>query len=204
TERMNDDLSDNRLLFPSVSLAIKAAELQGKNAGRNFLRKVQENFFLKEENIADITVLMNCAEAAKLDMTEFKNDLYSVSAQKAFQCDLKITHEMDVHDTPTMVIFSQFVEDQGVKVIGLKPYDIYVLILKKMLQKDPLPSQKPPIEDFLAYYQIVDNKELAIVYDMTRGEIERKMKKLQLKHTVKKSLKSNDCFWKYNKKTHIK
>jgi len=194
-------ISDNTLFFPSVSLAIKAAELQGKNAGRNFLRKVQENFFLKSENIADLEILMQCAEDVALDMSEFKKDLHSASVQKAFQCDLKMSNEMDVKETPTIVFFSQFIEDQCIKLSGINTYDIYVFLLKRMLQSDPRPAKKPPIEEFLAYYDIIHNKELAIIYDMTLDETERTLKKLQLKQTVKKVFKKNETFWKYNKKT---
>lgn len=192
-------VSDNTLLFPSLALAIKAAELQGKSAGRSFLRKVQENFFLKEENITDLKVLIECAESANIDIDEFKKDLHSAPARKAFQADQKITKEMDIEDTPSIVIFSQYVEDQCVKVSGMNSYDIYVLLLKKMLQSNPYPNKKPPIEQFLAYYDVIHIKELAIIYDLTLNETEQVLKKLQLKQTVKKILKDNDIFWKYNK-----
>src|SRR5699024_2053401 len=79
-----------------ASLAIKAAELQGKKAGRLFLRKVQENLFLMKQNISDEDVLWKCAKEANLDLDEFNNDLYSPSAKKAFQGDMKLTQEMEV------------------------------------------------------------------------------------------------------------
>ena len=42
-------------------------------------------------------------ESLGLDVEEFINDIHSESAAKAFQCDLKITSEMDVQEIPTLV-----------------------------------------------------------------------------------------------------
>lgn len=198
----NDSLTEHDesvTFFPSVTLAIKAAELQGNNAGRAFLRKIQETFFLKAKNIYDINVLMHCAIEAKLDITEFKRDLYSISAKKAFQSDIKITKEMRVKDTPTIVFFNQVAEDEGVKIVGLNSYDIYLLILKEMLQRDPIPAEKPPLEDFLAYYEFVSNQEVALIFDYSFEEIERTMKRLQLKQKVKKVTENEETYWEYIK-----
>lgn len=191
--------AEHPVLFPSISLAVKAAELQGKNAGRTFLRKVQENYFLKKQNVFDITVLIHCAEESKLDVQEFENDLSSISAKNAIQSDLNLTNEMDVMDTPTIVFFNEQIEEQGIKISGLNSYETYVLILKKMLQKDPIPSQKPPLEDFLTFHGVAAHREISIVYDWTAVETERAMKKLQLKQRVKKALATNEVFWKYSR-----
>lgn len=189
---------ENPISFPWIaSLAIKAAELQGKKAGRVYLRKMQENLFLKKQNISDEKVLFRCAEESNLDMQEFKRDLYSASAKKAFQCDLKLTQEMDVDYIPTIVFFNQLIEEQGIKISGLYPYDIYVLVLKEILQKDPIPSEKPPLEDFMAFYEVVGNKEISVVYDWSPAKTEREMKKLQLKQKVEKIPVKYGSFWRY-------
>jgi len=192
--------AEHPVLFPCISLAIKAAELQGTNAGKTFLRKVQENYFLKKHNVFDLKVLIHCAEDSKLDIQEFKNDLSSISAKNAFHSDLNVTNEMDVMDTPTIVFFNEQIEEQGIKISGLNSYETYVLILKKMLQKDPIPSQKPPLEDFLTFHGVAAHREISIVYDWTAAETERVMKKLQLKQKVKKALATNEVFWKYGQR----
>ncbi|MDV2887744.1 DsbA family protein, partial [Alkalihalophilus pseudofirmus] len=77
----------------NVSLALKAAELQGRRAGIRFLRRMQEVLFLEKQNISDVAVLKECARSSGLDVEEFINDMHSESAAKAFQCDLQITTE---------------------------------------------------------------------------------------------------------------
>ncbi|MDL4842933.1 ClpXP adapter SpxH family protein [Aquibacillus rhizosphaerae] len=189
---------ENPISFPWIaSLAIKAAELQGKKAGRKFLRKLQEYVFLDKKDISKESVLTKCAEEAKLDIEEFKNDLYSTSARKALQCDLKLTKEMDVEYIPTMVYFNESEEEEGLKLSGLYPYEIYVRVLKQMLQKDPTPAQKPSLEDFLSHYDFVGTNEIAVVYDWSNEKAEKEMKKLQIKQMVEKVPVKYGCFWKY-------
>ncbi|MFD2629687.1 ClpXP adapter SpxH family protein [Oceanobacillus kapialis] len=191
---------DNPVASPWVaSIAIKAAELQGKKAGRQFLRKIQEEAFLNKQDISDEDVLMKCAERANLDTAEFKNDLYSPSAKKAFQCDLKLTQEMEVDYIPTIVFFNQMVEEQGIKVSGLYPYEIYVRILQEILRIRPIPSEKPPLEDFLSHYQLVGTKEISVVYDWSMTKTEKEMKKLQLKQVAERIPVKYGSFWKYNR-----
>src|SRR5699024_1766698 len=189
---------ENPIFFPWVtSLAIKAAELQGKKAGRLFLRKIQEYIFLKKENVSDEQVLMQCAKDVHLDIQEFKNDLYSSSAKRALQCDFKLTREMDVDYIPTIVFFNQEVEQEGIKVSGLYPYDIYVHVLTEVLQREESPAHKPPLKQFVAYYRVVASKEVAVVYDWSLTKAEREMKKLQLKQIVKKIPAKHGSFWEY-------
>lgn len=191
---------DNPVSSPWIaSLAIKAAELQGKKAGKLFLRKIQENLFLRKRNISDEEVLFEIAKEAKLDSQEFKNDLYSPSAKKAFQCDLKLTKEMEVDYIPTIVFFNQIAEEQGIKISGLYPYDIYVKVLKQMLQKDPEPAKTPSLEEFMAFYGVVGSKEISVVYEWTLSQTDKEMKKLQLKQLVEKIPVKYGSFWKYTK-----
>ncbi|WP_186575731.1 ClpXP adapter SpxH family protein [Aquibacillus kalidii] len=188
---------ENPISFPWLaSIAIKAAELQGKKAGRKFLRKLQEYVFLNKKDISQEEILLDCARNSNLDIDEFKNDLYSSSSKKALQCDLKLTKEMDVEYIPTMVYFNESVEEEGLKLSGLYPYEIYVKVLEQMLQKNVPPAQKPPLEEFVSYFQFVGTKEVSVVYDWSLEKAEKEMKKLQLKQLVEKVPVKYGCFWK--------
>ncbi|ARI78017.1 ClpXP adapter SpxH family protein [Halobacillus mangrovi] len=181
----------------STALAVKAAELQGKKAGMRFLRKVQEYVFLEKQNISDEEVLIECAGKSRLDVEEFKKDLHSEAAKKALQCDLKLTKEMEVDSTPTIVLFNESEEDAGLKITGLYSYDVYVKVLKEMLQKDPKPAIKPELEDFLQHFRFVANKEIAVVYDWSEQQAKKEMKKLVLKQKVREIPVKHGAFWEY-------
>lgn len=190
---------ENVTFYPSVNLAIKAAELQGSYAGRAFLRKIQQNYFLKSKNIFELDVLIQCAYEANLDINEFKKDLYSTSAKKAFQADINISKEMKANEAPTIVFFNQVAEDDGLKIVGLNQYDVFLMILNDMLNKKLIPAEKPPLEDFLAFYDFVSQEEIAFIFDYTTKQTNQAMKKLQLKQKVKEVKEDNQIFWKYIK-----
>lgn len=180
-----------------ASIAIKSAELQGKKKGILFLRQLQEVLFLDKQNVSSFDVLKGCARNVGLDLAEFVTDIHSETAAKAFQCDMKITNEMDVQEIPTLVFFNANVEEEGIKITGLYPYEVYVQILEEMLQEKPEPSKPPSLEGFLKQYKMVASKEIAVVYDMTVSQAEKEMKKLLLKQKVEQIPAKYGVFWRY-------
>lgn len=189
---------ENPVASPYIaSVAIKAAELQGRRAGIRFLRKVQEKLFIDKQNISNYEVLKSCAKSAGLDVEEFISDFHSESSAKAFQCDLKITTEMEVQEIPTLVFFNENVEDEGIKITGSYPYEVYVQILEEMLSEQPVKNQPPPLETFLKYFKLVASKEIAVVYNMSISQVEREMKKLLLLQKVEQLPAKYGTFWRY-------
>lgn len=180
-----------------ASIALKAAELQGRKAGIRFLRKLQEVLFLEKQNISSIEVLIDCARNLNLDVEEFISDLHSESAAKAFQCDLKITSEMDVQEIPTLVFFNENAEDEGIKIAGSYPYEIYVQILEEMLSEQPIRNAPPSLETFMKFFKFVASKEIAVVYNLSISQVEREMKKLLLKQQVEQIPAKYGTFWRY-------
>lgn len=191
---------ENPISSPHLaSVAIKAAELQGRKAGIRFLRKIRERLFLSKQNISDVDVLKDCAEEVGLDVDEFISDLYSTGAAKAFQCDLKITAEMEVDEIPTLVFFNENIEEEGLKITGIYPYEVYEQIINEMLPYPPEKLAPPPMEQFIEYFKVVATKEIAIVYNMSDQETEKEMKKLQLMQIVEQLPAKHGTFWKYIK-----
>ncbi|MCH1626232.1 DsbA family protein [Fredinandcohnia sp. SECRCQ15] len=183
----------------SVSIAIKAAELQGKKAGIRYLRKLQEYLFLEKQDISNEQILIDCAAEVGLDVIEFKNDIHSPSAAKAFQCDLKITSEMEVEEIPTLVFFNENIEDEGIKITGCYPYEMYAHIIHEMIGEKIEPTPPPPIEEFLKYFKFVASKEISVMYNMPINDVEREMKKLLLKQQVEQVPVKYGTFWRYIK-----
>nr|WP_295972568.1 ClpXP adapter SpxH family protein [uncultured Bacillus sp.] len=195
---------ENPISAPYLTfIAIKAAELQGRKAGIRFLRQIQKMLFLEKQNISQMEVLISCAESTGLDVEEFVCDIHSDCAAKAFQCDLKITSEMDVAEIPTLVFFNENIEEEGIKITGIYPYEVYVQIIEEMLPEQPVRSDPPPLEMFLKHYQLVSSVEIALVYNMTVHDAEREMKKLQLKRIVEKVPAKHGTFWRLNIRKNV-
>ncbi|PKG25634.1 ClpXP adapter SpxH family protein [Niallia nealsonii] len=189
---------ENPIVSPYLaSIALKAAELQGRKSGLRFLRKLQEMLFLEKQNVATFEVLKECAKDVGLDVIEFVADIHSETASKAFQCDLRITSEMEVSESPTLVFFNENIEEEGIKITGYYSYEIYVQIIEEMLQVIPEKAEPPSLEAFLKCFKLVASKELSVVYNKSIQEIEREMKKLQLKQLVEQIPAKYGMFWKY-------
>lgn len=179
-----------------ASIAIKAAELQGKVQGLRFLRKMRELLFIEKQNMTKQENLVYAAKETGLDIDEFKKDLQSQASIRAFQCDLKISAEMEVNELPTLVFFNENIEEEGLKITGHYDYEVYVSIITEMLKKKPKPQPLPTIEEFLQRYQFVATKEVAVVYDISCEEADAEMKKLALKQLVEKVPVKHGCFWR--------
>lgn len=182
-----------------ASIAVKAAEMQGKAAGNRFLRKLREMLFLEKRNINDHDVMLQCAELANLDVSEFQTDMSSSGTMKALRCDMKITSEMNVTVLPTLVFFNVETADEGLKVTGGYSYEVYVQILTDMLGMEPTPASPPDFQDFIRKYQFLATKEIGLIYNMDDTTVEREMKKLQLKQIVERVPVKYGTFWRYIK-----
>ncbi|EMA6345021.1 ClpXP adapter SpxH family protein [Bacillus cytotoxicus] len=183
-----------------TSLAIKAAELQGRKAGSRFLRKLQEYIFLENVLKPDANVLLTCAKQSGIDAEEFQKDLHSISAKKAFQCDLKFTNEMHITEIPSLVFFHANSDEEGIKIAGIYSYDVYVQLLKELVKCEMEPAPLPPLERFLEMVQFISSKELAFIYECSQQEIERELKKLSLKRKVRMIEMKCVRYWKWIEK----
>jgi predicted DsbA family dithiol-disulfide isomerase len=176
--------SENPISSPyTASIAIKAAELQGRKLAIRFLRQLQEYVFIGKKDISNIEVLTECAKMVGLDVEEFLYDINSSSAAKGFQCDMKITSEMEVTE-----------------ISGVYSYEVYVQILEDMLNGLPAPAPPPSLEEFLSCFKLVATKEIETVYNMSKNTVELEMKKLVLKQLAEKIPAKYGTFWRYTKK----
>lgn len=191
-------VDDTELEHPALpSVAIKAAELQGKRAGNRFLYKLQEHLFLQSRNVTSYEVLLEIAAEAELDQDEFKDDFHSIHSAKAFQCDLRITREMDISEVPSIVFFNECIEDEGVKVSGLYSYDVYLTILQEMLGNDRLNRQSPPsLDDLFMKYPTMATHEVASIYNISEQTAERELKKQVLQQKLERISMQDETLWK--------
>ncbi len=179
-----------------ASVAVKAAEMQGQQAGIQFLRKIQEAVFIRKQDVTDIDVLVEIAKSIGLDIEEFKQDLSSAGAAKAFQCDLKISREMHAEFSPSIVFFNQNISDPGLKISGIYSYSVYKQIISEKLGFTPNEAPLPDIVSFLRKYGTVASTEISEVYDMKENEVTFQMNKIMKTGLVEKIPAKHCDFWK--------
>lgn len=189
-----EDLVDlSHPVLPSI--AVKAAELQGKKAGHRFLMKLLEYHRTEEESIRSCNTLTQIAHEVSLDVEEFKADFRSLEASRSFQSDLCITREMDVQEVPSFVFFNENIEDEGLKISGNYSYEVYEHVLAEMLEGELVRTAPPTLDELFEKYNTLSIYEVASIYNISEQAAERELKKKMLQQkVVRVSCKSNSLF----------
>nr|WP_225942249.1 DsbA family protein [Sporosarcina limicola] len=180
--------------FPSI--AVKAAEFQGKRAGFRFLSKMLEYSFLKSRNVSSFSVLIEIATKINLDVDEFISDFSSQNVLRSLQVDLYLAKEMEVDKAPTFVFFNENIEDEGLKVGGLYGYDVYERILEELVGERIIPDIPPILEDLFQRFDTLSTKEIAGIYGISESSAERELKKRLLQQHVERIPFQDMTLWR--------
>ncbi|MFC7685636.1 DsbA family protein [Ureibacillus sp. GCM10028918] len=168
------------------SIAVKAAELQGKRASARFLLKLQEHALLKTKEVTSYSALIEIAKESNIDIDEFISDFGSKEAARAFQCDLHITREMEIEEVPSIVFFNECIEDEGLKVSGMYTYEVYVQILQEMMEEEIICKPLPTFDELFLRFQTLATSEVAEIYSISIQEAERELKKRMLQQKIER------------------
>src|SRR5690606_11736798 len=112
------------------SIAVKAAELQGKEKGVSFMRKLREMLFLEKKNITKWEYMQLAAREVGLDTFQFKAD-YEGRANDLFQEDLNLGKQLSLRGFP--FLFFTDADNNQALVYGFKPYEAYDVTIKKFV-----------------------------------------------------------------------
>lgn len=178
------------------SIAIKAAEMQGKKSAARYMLKLQEHALLETKDITSYNALVEIAEQSNLDVDEFKKDFCSKETARAFQSDLYIAREMEVDELPSIVFFNECIEDEGLKISGTYSYEVYVQILKEILDEEIISKPLPTYDELFERFQTFTTKEVSEIYRISEKEAERELKKRMLQQKVERLSKDDITLWR--------
>lgn len=178
------------------SIAIKAAELQGKKAATRYLVKLQEYALLKTKDVTSYAALIEIAKEAHIDVDEFISDFGSKEAARAFQCDLHITCEMEVDEVPSIVFFNECIEDEGLKVSGMYAYEVYVQILQEMVSEEIMCNPLPTFDELFNRFHILTTNDVATIYSISQADAERELKKRMLQQKIERLSNDDVTLWR--------
>ncbi len=85
-------------------LAFQAASMQGKKKGHQFFIDLQSLLFEQKYDLSEETLFV-AANNSNIDLTMFKEDLYSNLAKNSYQRDKQLAKEMNVEEVPTCIIY---------------------------------------------------------------------------------------------------
>ncbi|WP_342526004.1 DsbA family protein [Chryseomicrobium sp. FSL W7-1435] len=178
------------------SIAVKAAEFQGKRVANRFLSNLQEAYFVYRQNVNSLTTLKGIAQDSAIDVKEFLQDIRSSECAKSFQSDLSISCEMEIDQFPSIVVFNENIEDEGIKIAGTYSYEIYEHILSELVGVAVEKQAPPEVEDLLDQFTSLSSKEIAMYYNMHEKQVEYEMKKKYLQREVDRVVVGGITKWK--------
>lgn len=170
---LNDPLHSS---YPP-SIAFKAAQLQNDGLAIEYLRQLREHLFIDNINIDNEAYLVSIAEQIGLDVSRFKKDLNN-AAIKAFEKDLLLCQQLDIHTFPTFLISTA---DELVKLEGYQDYEDFEASLQKVYNKEKLQKATYPkdVLALLAIYDRLTTKELAYLTEQALTDTTAQLLQLQ-------------------------
>lgn len=150
-------------------LAVKAAELQGRELAERYLRRAREAVMLERRNIALRSVLLELAEeltahsskpeaeGGALNVAAFRGALESGVALAALREDLRDTKYRDIGRFPTLIIRGR--ETSGVVLVGFRPYDVLAEAVRQVAGAEPSASScTPTATQYRTFWQGVTSR----------------------------------------------
>jgi predicted DsbA family dithiol-disulfide isomerase len=97
-----------------IALDIKAAELQGRKYGVEFLLKIQQTFISQNKFDHSIEYTKQCIDEIGADLEAFLKDRNSDLSKKIFLRDQQLARELSIQYIPTAIIFDFNSEEDGI------------------------------------------------------------------------------------------
>ncbi|SHM60885.1 Predicted dithiol-disulfide isomerase, DsbA family [Chitinophaga jiangningensis] len=146
------------------SIAFKAAQLQDEQKAIAFLRASREMLFLQKKNITRWEHLSDAAVTAGLDPARLKTD-YEQTAEVLFQKDLELARSMGVRGFPSIFISDK--NGQTEFVYGVKPYEVYIKAITKLLPAAVKGSYEKSWEALFGVFPSLTTREFAELSEIT-------------------------------------
>ena len=192
-------LKDTPFSTYPASVAFKAAEFQGGEISKRYLRRLREATSAERQLIDRLDVQLRLAEEVGLDAGRLREDIESGRAGEAFEEDLKLCRQKGVRGFPTFSIEStgQSIGQNTGQSTGQSTDDAVILngyveypkfdywigelsghrLVKKDINRaasaDASPAtsvKKSDIYNFIERYGKVASVEVATVFDIDRAE----------------------------------
>lgn len=135
-----------------------------------YLRRAREALFAFNQNISDESVLIEIVNKLGLDGKAIVDEAEQQTGQQLLNEDFMLARNLGVRGFPTLIIVNE--ENKGVKIVGARPLENYVAGLKQVLNLEELqPKQQPPLSTLLEKEKLLFSKEIEVMYDVEKSEI---------------------------------
>ncbi|MEH6991448.1 DsbA family protein [Neobacillus drentensis] len=135
-----------------------------------FLRRAREVLFPFNQNISDLSVLIDIVNKLGLDGEAIVREAEQPAGQQLLNEDFALARSLGARGFPTIIMINE--ENKGVKIVGGRPVESYVDGLKQVLNKEELqPNPQPSLSSLLEKEKLLFSKEIEVMYDLEQTEI---------------------------------
>ena len=176
-------------------VAVKAAELQGRDPGRRYLRRLREAVLVEGRAIHRRSVQLEAASEAGLGVDGFARALDDGSADRAFHRDLDECRSRNVTGFPTFECRLGLV---SLRVDGWQPWEVFEDALRKLdpgLRPRRLGATEVVVLDILRRYPRCATREVAAVLGVTDDETEILLEDLEARGEAMRREAGTGIFW---------
>jgi len=192
--RMIEGVDDFDSTWPAC-LAAKAAELQGRERGWRYLRRLREAWTLDGRGIHRRSVQEAVADEAGLDVPAFVAALEDGSAERTFRKDREECRDLAVTGFPTFVLEA---EEESVRLEGWQPWEVFDDVLRQLgpvPQAGRVEATKSGVQGLLQRYGRCATREVAAVLGTTDDDAEILLEELEGDGKVVRRPVGNGLIW---------
>lgn len=193
-ERMIEAVDDFTSTWPAC-IATKAADLQGREAGRRYLRALREAWCLDGRGIHRTSVQTDVAKAVELDVDAFSKALQDGSAEQMFQEDRHACEQLEVRGFPAFEIRRG---DVVARLNGWQPWEVFEDVLRKVhpdLGGRPLDPTEASVAGILRRYERCATREVGAILGVTDDDAEILLEELEGKGSVVRRSVGSGLVW---------
>ncbi|MBT2655815.1 DsbA family protein [Bacillus sp. ISL-18] len=157
--------------FPSSRVFKIIQKHHGDEKAFEFLRRSREALFAFNKNIGEESVLVGICNEMELDGEEMVKEADEPTGHVLLNEDFELTRKLGARGFPTIILLNE--ENKGVKIVGGRPLENYVVGLKQVLNLEEVqPKPQPPLSYLLKKEKLLFSKEIEVMYDVEKSELD--------------------------------
>jgi putative protein-disulfide isomerase len=149
--------------FPAC-IAVKSIELQSKEAGAVYLRRLREAVMLRGENIAEQKILVQIAKDLaisnlfNININRFETDLIGDNGLEAFRKDYLEVQNRNISRFPTLIIRST--HKPAIIITGHRPYAAFIDAIMQVAPAIGPLRKITSTQDYINFFGSITNREI--------------------------------------------
>jgi predicted DsbA family dithiol-disulfide isomerase len=156
--------------FPPSRVFKIVQKHNGDGKAFEYLRRSREALFAFNENIGEAEVLISVLNEMGLEGEDIVKEAEGENGHELLEEDFALTRSLGARGFPTIIIANE--ENQGVKIVGGRPFEYYVKGLEQVLGEEPKPQQQPALADMLKQEKLLFSKEIEVMYDLEQEKLD--------------------------------